>query len=422
MQIQNMPQHHHEFQHSLRVAVPERPPFRKPGHWSRALQAAAFARAIDTQLGAGSICDVSRLDGRQMQLSVKPALTSKAYDVEDFAAAQEFFHSKGWTDGLPVVPPTQAAIENCLEWAGMSPDQLLGIEPVREQPITAEKLAINAVMAGCLPMHFPIVATAWQAMMKEEFLLHGVTSSTGGCAILVIINGPIRLEVGTSSTFNALGNSDRATAAIGRTMRLALINLLDVRPGGIDRSTLGHPGKYSYCLAEDEEDSNWRPLSVVRGMPPGASAVTVMAAMAPRQIMNEWTTDPKEILETFAAEMRANQLHYSIYGGNYVIVIPKQLREHIQAAGWTKQDIGEFVFERARVRRGDWANVGKGSVVRDRADKVHPALGSPEDLLVVAAGGPAGGFGAIIPPWMGSKTRAVTAAIGACVDCGPGTD
>jgi hypothetical protein len=355
-----------------------------------------------------------------MQLSVKPALTSKVYDVEDFAAVQEFFHSKGWTDGLPVVPPTQAVIEGCLEWAGMSPDQLLGIEPVREQRITAEKLAINAVMAGCLPMHFPIVATAWQAMMKEEFLLHGVTSSTGGCAILVIINGPIRLEVGTNSTFNALGNSDRATAAIGRAMRLALINLLDVRPGGIDRSTLGHPGKHSYCLAEDEEDTTWQPLSIVRGMPPGASAVTVMAAMAPRQIMNEWTIDPKEILETFAAEMRANQLHYSIYGGNYVIVIPKQLREHIQAAGWTKQDIAEFVFERARVRRGEWANVGKGSVVRDRADKIHPALGSPEDLLVVAAGGPAGGFGAIIPPWMGSKTRAVTAAIGACVDCEPG--
>ena len=167
--------------------------------------------------------------------------------------------------------------------------------------------------------------------MKEEFLLHGVTSSTGGCAVLVIINGPIRLEIGANATFNALGNSDRATAVIGRAMRLALINLLDVRPGGIDRSTLGHPGKFSYCLAEDEEDTTWQPLSVVRGMPGGASAVTVMAAMAPRQIMNEWTTDPKEILETFAAEMRANQLHYSIYGGNYAIVIPKQLREHIQA-------------------------------------------------------------------------------------------
>src|SRR5262245_47590618 len=211
-----------------------------------------------------------------VQLTNKPPLTSKVYDVADFAAAQELYHSNGWTDGLPVVPPTEEAVQACVEWAGMTPDQLLGIEPVREQPITAEKLAINAVMAGCLPMHFPVVATAWHAAMKDEFLLHGTTSSTGGCAVLVIINGPIRLEIGTAPTFNALGNSDRATAAIGRAMRLALINLMDVRPGTIDRSTLGHPGKYSYCLAEDEEDTTWEPLSVVRGMPPGASAVTVM--------------------------------------------------------------------------------------------------------------------------------------------------
>jgi hypothetical protein len=356
-----------------------------------------------------------------MQLENKPPLSSKVYDVADLAAAQEFYHSNGWTDGLPVVPPTAEAVEACLDWVGMSPDQLLGVEPVREQPITAEKLAINAVMAGCLPMHFPVVATAWQAMLKEEFLLHGVTSSTGGCAVLIIINGPIRHEIGATATFNALGNSDRATSAIGRAVRLALINLMDVRPGGIDRSTLGHPGKFSYCLAEDEEDTIWQPLSVMRGAPAGASAVTVMAAMAPRQVMNEWTNNPNEILETFAAEMRANQLHYSIYGGNYAIVIPKQLREHIQAAGWTKQDIGEFLFQRARVRRGEWADVGKGSIVRDRASKIHPALDSAEHLLVVAAGGPAGGFGAIIPPWMGSKTKAVTAVIGACADCEPAT-
>jgi hypothetical protein len=354
-----------------------------------------------------------------MGLVNKPLLTSQVYDVADFAAAQELYHSNGWTDGLPVVPPTEAAVEACLAWVGMTADHLLGVEPVREQAITAEKLAINAVMAGCLPMHFPVVASAWQAMLKDEFLLHGVTSSTGGCAVLVIINGPIRHEIGANPTFNALGNSDRATSVIGRAVRLALINILDVRPGGIDRSTLGHPGKFSYCLAEDEEDTIWQPLSVLRGMPAGASAVTVMAAMAPRQVMNEWSNDPKEILETFAAEMRANQLHYSIYGGNYAVVIPKQLREHIQAAGWSKQNVAEFLFERARVRRGEWANVGKSSVVRDRASRIHPALDSPEHLLVVAAGGPAGGFGAIIPPWMGSKTKAVTAAIGACVDCEP---
>jgi hypothetical protein len=353
------------------------------------------------------------------QQSNRPGLSSKTYEVEDFAAAQELFHSNGWTDGLPVVPPTQAAIEACLEWGLMPPDMLIGIEPVRGQPITAEKLAINAVMAGCLPMHFPVVATAWQAMMKDEFLLHGVTSSTGGCAVLVIINGPVRLEIGANPTFNALANSDRSTTVIGRALRLALINLMDVRPGGIDRTTLGHPGKYSYCLAEDEEDTTWQPLSVVRGIPEGLSAVTVMAAMAPRQIMNEWTTDPREILETFAAEMRANQRHYSIYGGNYAVVIPKQLREHIQAAGWSKRDIAEFLYERARIRRSEWADVGKGAVVRDRGDSVYTALESPDHLLVVAAGGPAGGFGAVIPPWMGHKTKAVTAAIGACVDCEP---
>ena len=354
-----------------------------------------------------------------MPLAVAPKLSSKTYDVADFAEVQELFHSNGWTDGLPIVPPTEAAIEACLEWAGTPPDELIGIEPVRAQAITAEKLAINAVMAGCLPMHFPVVVTAWQAMLKEEFLLHGVSSSTGGCAIMLVINGPVRNEIGASATFNALANSDRATACIGRAIRLALINLMDVRPGGIDRSTLGHPGKFSFCLAEDEENTTWEPLSQVRGVPPGLSTVTAFAAMSPRQVMNEWTTDPKEILETFAAEMRANQLHYSIYGGNYVIVVPPQLRAHIEGAGWSKRDVAEYLFERARVQRGEWANVGKGSVVRDRASKVHTALQSPDDLLVVAAGGPAGGFGAVIPPWMGSKTRAVTAAIGACFDCEP---
>jgi hypothetical protein len=354
-----------------------------------------------------------------MPPAVAPKLSSKTYDVADFAEVQELFHSNGWTDGLPIVPPAEAAIEACLEWAGTPPDELIGIEPVRAQAITAEKLAINAVMAGCLPMHFPVVVTAWQAMLKEEFLLHGVSSSTGGCAIMLVINGPVRNEIGAGSTFNALGNSDRATATIGRAMRLSLINIMDVRPGGIDRSTLGHPGKISFCLAEDEENTTWEPLSQVRGVPPGLSTVTAFAAMSPRQVMNEWTTDPKEILETFAAEMRANQLHYSIYGGNYAIVVPPQLRAHIEGAGWSKRDVAEYLFERARVQRGEWANVGKGSVVRDRASKVHTALQSPDDLLVVAAGGPAGGFGAVIPPWMGSKTRAVTAAIGACFDCEP---
>jgi hypothetical protein len=172
-------------------------------------------------------------------------------------------------------------------------------------------------------------------------------------------------------------------------------------------------------VAEDEEDTSWLPLHVQRGLPAEVSAVTVMAAGAPRQIMNEWTTEPEPILETFAAEMRANMRHYSIWGGNYAIIVPKQLREHLQAAGWSKTDIAARIHERARVHRREWAEVGKGAVVRDRGDTEYAALTSPDDLLVIAAGGPAGGFGAVIPPWFGGKSRAVTLPIGACVDCGP---
>jgi hypothetical protein len=346
-------------------------------------------------------------------------LASKTYDVADFWAAQEFYHANGWTDGLPVVPPTAEAVAACLEWAMAAPGQLIGVEPVRGVAITAEKLAINAVMAGCLPMHFPVVMTAFTAMLKPEFLLHGATASTGGCAVLIVLNGPIRQEIGAAGTFSALGNSDRATSVIGRAIRLALINILEVRPGGIDRSTLGHPGKFSFCLAEDEEATGWAPLSVQRGVPREASAVTVMAAGAPRQIMNEWTTEPEDILETFAAEMRANMRHYSIWPGNYAIVVPRQLREHLEEAGWDKTRIAEFIHRRARIHRREWAEVGKGAVVRDRGDTEYAALSGPEDLLVIAAGGPAGGFGAVIPPWLGDKSRAATEAVGVCLDCEP---
>ena len=229
--------------------------------------------------------------------------------------------------------------------------------PVR---VTAEKVAINAVMAGCLPMHFPVVVTALTAMLREEFTLHGATASTGGCAIFIVVNGDARRELGMDGTFNALGNSDRATAVIGRAVRLCLINLFDVRPGGIDRSTLGHPGKFSFCVAEDEEGSPWESLATARGVPEGASAVTVMAAGAPRQIMNEWTTDPDEILETFAAEMRANMRQYSIWPGHYAVVVPRQLREHLAAEGFSRADVGRRLYERARIRRREWAECGQG--------------------------------------------------------------
>jgi len=349
----------------------------------------------------------------------KTALSSRSHDLTDDSDVQELYHSRGWTDGFPIVPPTKERVQACLDWTGIPAGELIGVEPVRARPITAEKIAINAVMAGCLPMHFPVVLTAWSAMLQDDFLLHGATASTGGCAILIIINGPVRKEIATLSEFNVLGSSDRATSVIGRAVRLGLINILEVSPGAIDRSTLGHPGKISYCIAEDEEGTGWKSVAETRGVPDLASAVTMFAAGAPRQIMNEWTVEPEEILETYAAEMRANMRNYSIWSGNYAVVIPKQHREHLEAAGWSKADIADFLYRRARITRSEWAGVGKGAVVRDKGNEEYCALPSPDHLLVIAAGGPAGGFGAIIPPWLGLKSQAVTLPIGVCIDCEP---
>ncbi len=344
-------------------------------------------------------------------------LTSRRHHVEDPAAVQEYFHARGWTDGLPVVPPTADAVAEHLAWAGLAPDHLIGVEPVRARAVTAEKVAVNAVMAGCLPTHFPVVVTAVTAMLSEPFLVHGATASTGGSAVLLIVNGPVRRELGMDPTFNAAGPSDRASTCIGRAVRLVLINLLDVRPGGIDRSTLGHPGKISFCLVEDEENSPWPSLATERLGDPYVSAVTAMAALAPRQVMNEWTTEPEAILDTYVAEIKANMRHYSIWPGNYAIVVPPQLRAHFAAAGWSKADIQTYVHANAHIRRGEWADVGKAEAVHGKGDRVYAALPEPGDLLVVAAGGPAGGFGAVIPPWLGHKSRAVTVPVGACVDC-----
>lgn len=347
-------------------------------------------------------------------MSNLPEFASTVHEVADAMAANELFQRGGWTDGLPIVPPTEDAVARFLAAAELDAATVIGIEPVRRRSITAEKVAIAAVMAGCLPEYLPVVVATVKAMCQPEYALHGSTASTGGSAPFIIVNGPVRLAIGMNATHNVLANASRANATIGRSIRLILLNVLGGIPGQLDRSTLGHPGKFTFCVAEDEEDSPWPPLSLERGVPAGVSAVTALQVESPQQIMNEWTHDPKEILDTYVAAMRSNMLLYSIWEGNYAFVIPKQHREIFAAAGWSKQNIRDYVFEKARVKRGEWRGVGKAAVAgRKDEDKVYCALRTPDDLLVVAAGGPAGGFGAILPPWYGKKSLAVTMPVGA---------
>ncbi|MBL8386104.1 MAG: hypothetical protein JNM90_23675 [Burkholderiales bacterium] len=340
------------------------------------------------------------------------ALASSTHEVDDAFAANELFQRNGWTDGLPIVPPTEALVRRFLDAGRCAPDAVIGVEPVRRRRITAEKVAIAAVMAGCLPEYMPAVLAVIRAMCVAQYNLHGSTASTGGCAPMVIVNGPVRTALGMHATHNALGNGSRANATIGRTLRLFILNVLGGHPGQLDRSTLGHPGKFTYCVAEDEEDNPWLPLAVERGVPAGESAVTVFAAGAPHQILNEWTHDPKELLDTYAAAIRANMLTYSIWHGNYALVIARQHRDIFARAGWSKADIRAYMFETCWVKRKEWRTVGKAAVAgRKDEEQAYRACAAPEDLLVIAAGGTAGGFGAIIPPWIGNKSMAVTMAV-----------
>jgi hypothetical protein len=337
---------------------------------------------------------------------------STTHEVADAFEANELFQRNGWTDGLPIVPPTEQGVAKFLAAAKLGTADVVGIEPVRRRRITAEKVAIAALMAGCLPDYMPVVVAIVKAMCVPEFGLHGCTASTGGSAPFIVVNGPVRQALAMNSTHNAFANAARSNATIGRSIRLLILNVLGGIPGQLDRSTLGHPGKFTFCIAEDEEDSPWTPLAQERGVPTGTSAVTVMAVESPHQIMNEWTHEPREILDTYAAAIRANMLTYSIWEGNYALVVPKQHRQIFAAARWTKREIRQYIFETARVARRDWRSVGKAAVAgRKDEDAIYRALRSEDDLLVIAAGGPAGGFGAIVPPWYGKKSLAVTVAI-----------
>jgi hypothetical protein len=332
-----------------------------------------------------------------------------SFDVEDAFEANELFQRNGWTDGLPIVPPTPERVAEFLDAAGLTADEVIGTEVVRQRRISAGKTAINGVMAGCLPSYMPVLVAVVQALCEPEYSLHGASSSTGGSAPFIIVNGPIRAQIGMEALHSAFASGNRANATIGRAIRLILMNVLGTIPGQMDRSTLGHPGKVTFCIAEDEDDSRWLPLAQERGVPAGASAVTVMAAESPHQILNEWTQDPRELLDTLVAAMRTNMLTYSIWAGNYALIVPRQPRDVFFSAGWSKADVREYVFEKARVRRRDWLEVGKSAIASRRdLDTEYCALRSPSDLLVVSAGGPAGGFAAIVPPWYGNKSLAVT--------------
>lgn len=339
-----------------------------------------------------------------------PAIGSKRFEVDDALQAIEFYFEKGWTDGLPVVPPTEARVQEFLDRAGRSPDEVVGRLDARRRVVTAEKVAINAVMAGCMPEYMPVVIAAVEAMSEEPFNLHGISASTGGAGVLVIVHGPIVAELGVNSGVNIFGPGNRANATIGRAVRLVLMNCFGAQPGLLDKATIGHPGKYTYCIAEDVAGSPWESLHVARGFDPDQSAVTVFAAEGPHQVYNETATTPQRLLDTYAASLRDAGNLRGVRAGEYLMLIVPQHYQYIGAAGWTRRQVQQYLFETARVRAEDFERAGKPAPDGEPGEAA-PVVATADDFLVMAGGGSAGGMAAVVPPWLGKSSRAVTRPI-----------
>ncbi|MBX3093740.1 MAG: hypothetical protein KF680_04250 [Cryobacterium sp.] len=339
------------------------------------------------------------------------ALASELFAVSDDDAVERL-HREGLTDGLPVIVPTPERVERMLVGTTMDPDVILGVIGPLEGAATVRKVAINAVMAGCLPEHLPLVIAAVEAVSDARFGVGAVQATTHNCAPMLIVNGPARTANGPfASGTGALGHGNRANLSVGRALRLILINVGGGRPGLGDMAQLGHPGKIAYCLAEDEESNPWGALHTTLGFAAGDSTVTALAAEAPHSIrLRVQTRDDADRLLRVAgmalASVGSNNVQFGT--GNVLVVLNP---EHAAAlADRSRLDVQEAIYEYA------WQPTAllrelHGDTIALRGDRMR-VVGEPEDILLMVAGG-GGGYSAVIPTWGGgsSGSRAVTARV-----------
>jgi hypothetical protein len=289
------------------------------------------------------------------------------------------------------------------------PQSLVAVVPPNMGEATVEKVAINAVMAGCRPEYMPVVVAAVEGIADPRWSYHGPGTSTGGAAVLMIVNGPIAKELDVNAGDNLFGPGWRSNLTIGRAVRLVMRNVCGSLPGLLDRGTLGHPGKLSYVIAENEAESPWTPLHIERGFRPEQSAVTVIASDAPHQFYNQLSPTADGVLTTCADDMRISG---TVMGqSTYVVCLAGEHTQTIARDGWDKKRIREFLFEKTHNSYAHLKRTGRMSnaIAEGDEQRMRPLVASPDDILIVAAGGRAGAFSCYIPGWGSAKSsQAVT--------------
>ncbi len=267
---------------------------------------------------------------------------------------------------------------------------------------TVEKVAINAVLAGCKPEYLPVVITAVEAACTDEFNIHGLLATTYFSSPVLIVNGPITKAIGMNAGINVLGQGNRANATIGRALQLVVRNVGGGRPGGVDRATLGNPGKYTFCFAEDEAGSPWEPLHVERGLVPDASAVTLFAGDGVRGMVDQLSREPESLARSFAACLRAVPHPKMAFGFDVVVVISPEHGRVFREGGWSKARLRDELLALLQLD-GDDVIRGAGGIAEGLPESLAgatvPKFGD-DGLLLVHAGGGAGLFSAIIGGWI----------------------
>jgi hypothetical protein len=372
---------------------------------SVAAKASAIADALDRALAPG---------GSRGASSAAPAGPARAHAApDDLDAFQAWVMGKGWGDGLPVIPPTPARVERMLRAAGRGATEIVAVLPLAQGAATVEAVAVNAVMAGALPEHLPLILAAVEAVAEPAFNLQAIQATTHPCTPLVIVNGPAAVRLGVNAAGNALGQGRRANAAIGRALRLTLVNVGGAHPGREDRATLGHPGKYSYCLAENEAASPWESLAVERGFSARDSTVTVCGSDAPHNVNDHGSSTAAGIVTTVAGTAITLGMNNVYLGGEPLVVLGPEHAATVAGGGLGKAAFKRAVWEAARVPLGRFSaeNLARFAVIdpegfKDRApDTLRPMARDWRDLMVIVAGG-AGKHSAVIPTF--GATRSVT--------------
>jgi hypothetical protein len=327
----------------------------------------------------------------------------------------EQLYEQGVTDGLPVVPPTRDRVERMLVGApGRVRDELIGTIGPQYGEATVEKVAINAVMAGCKPEYLPVVLAGVEGLCDERLCAHGLNVTLFSAAPWAIINGPVRLQIGLNGGHNALGHGFRANATIGRALRLVIMNIGGARPHELTKATMGNPGQYTAVIAENEEESPWEPFHTERGFSADDSAITLFAGGSPQQISDFQSRSAEQLLWSIGRTMGGGLWNYKNYPlfGDTILVLGPEHAQTIAADGLSQKDVRQFLYDHVTLSLDDLKpgkeggegfgtallKMGgdKGFVVGDRVRKFR----SPDSIFVVVAGGTAGRFSVAIPGWV----------------------